>query len=60
LLKTAKLWLTISTMWFGPTAAFGSGGAELTMKLPFGPLKPWPMPSKPTPIAGGASSPGVV
>src|SRR5437016_14494142 len=60
LLKTAKLWLTISTKWFGPTAPFGSGGADVTVKLPFGPLKPWPTPSKPTPTGGALSMPGVV
>jgi hypothetical protein len=47
-------------MWFGPTVALGSGGADVTTKLPFGPLKPWPTPSKPTPTGGGASRPGVV
>src|SRR5258706_9603105 len=58
LLKIAKLWLTISTTLFGPTALFGSGGAELTANVPAGPVNPWPTPSKPTPNAGAAAEPG--
>ena len=46
LLKIAKSLLTISTMWFGPTERLLSEGAELTVKVPWGPLKPLPTPSK--------------
>src|SRR5690242_16582348 len=58
LLKTAKLSLTTSTKLFGPTAPFGSGGAESTLKVPAGPVKPWPMPSKLRPGVGAAADPG--
>src|SRR5437868_9094148 len=51
--------LTTSTKWFGPTAPFGSGGAELTLNVPDGPLKPWPTPSTPRPSAGAAATPGL-
>src|SRR5207249_2040876 len=43
----------------GPTAAFGSGGAPVTVNVPPGPLNPWPTPSKPTPRAGAAAVPGL-
>src|ERR1700682_5869041 len=56
LLKTAKLVLTISTMWFGPTAALVSGGAEVTEKVPAGPTKPAPTPSKLLSVAGMAGA----
>src|SRR5712691_2982436 len=46
-------------MLLGPTTAFGSGGAEVTKNGPDGPLKPSPMPSKPTPSAGAAAVPTV-
>src|SRR5215471_21230917 len=44
--NTAKSVLTISTTWFGPTAPLLSGGAEFTVKVPAGPVKPCPTPSK--------------
>src|SRR5438105_2167564 len=52
LLKTAKLVLTISTMWFGPTVALVSGGADWTLKVP----KPIPTPSKLLTVAGTAGA----
>src|SRR5262245_49115549 len=59
LLNTAKSVLTTSTTWFGPTAPLVSGGAELTMKVPAGPVKPCPTPSKLKMVAGarGAGAP---
>src|SRR6478752_2432209 len=59
LLKIANALLTTSTMWLGPTAAFGSGGALLTVKVPCGPVKPAPTPSKLFASEGAALAPGV-
>jgi hypothetical protein len=56
LLNTARSVFTVSTTWFGPTAALVSGGAELTVKVPAGPVKPWPMPSKLRSVAGASSA----
>src|SRR5439155_1037163 len=42
----------------GPATRFGSGGAEFTPKVPAGPVKPLPTPSKPTPSAGAEAVPG--
>jgi hypothetical protein len=44
-------------MWFGPTAAFVSGGAPVTVKVPCGPLKPAPTPSKFVASDGAAVAP---
>ena len=55
LLNTAKSVFTVSTMWLGPTAALVSGGAEFTVNVPAGPVKPWPMPSKFRSVAGASS-----
>src|SRR4029077_1070341 len=59
LLNTARSVFTVSTMWLGPTAALVSGGAEFTVKVPAGPVKPWPMLSKFLSVAG-ASAVGAV
>src|ERR1700687_3860824 len=48
LLKTARSRFTVSTMWFGPTAALVLGGAQHTTYEP----KPWPTPSKLIPGMG--------
>ena len=53
--KTAKPVLTSSTTCVRPTAAFGSGGAAVMEKVPWGPLKPLPTPSTFTDVAGAAS-----
>src|SRR5438309_9763009 len=42
-------------MWFGPTAELVSGGAEFTVKVPAGPVNPWPTPSKLLLVAGTAA-----
>ena len=60
MLNTAKLSLTTSTNWFGPTAPFGSGGALLTEKVPCGPEKPAPTPSKLFASDGAAAGPGLL
>src|SRR5262249_56960921 len=52
LLNTARSVLTVSTTWLGPTAALVSGGAELTVNVPPGPVTPLPMPSKFDIVAG--------
>src|ERR1700682_728360 len=46
LLNTANEVLTHCTYWVRPTAPFVSGGAEVTEKVPLGPVKPCPRPSK--------------
>ena len=43
--KIANALFTIWTKLFGPTCPFVSGGAELTVNVPAGPVKPWPTPS---------------
>src|SRR5437879_7955620 len=42
-------------MWFGPTAELVSGGAELTVNDPAGPVKPFPTPRKL--LAGDGAAP---
>src|SRR5215471_10057002 len=54
--NTAKSVLTISTTWLGPTAPLLSGGAEFTVNVPAGPVKPCPMPSKLLVVVGARSA----